>query len=163
MKARIGAVQTINATATLYGTWQFGNRAQYVVGLASGTPNQTTTPGPIASGTVGTFSLTSPTLVATSVAANGKYVPPTASTIIVGAATGFNNAGSNGNIEVAPSQSYSGTNNGPQGTNKLVYPIWFNTVDTFSTQAEILLESTSISISTVGTGVVYVVGWIDNL
>jgi hypothetical protein len=36
-KARIGAVKTIHATATLYGTWQLGRRAQYVVGLAQTT------------------------------------------------------------------------------------------------------------------------------
>ena len=55
-KARIGAVQTIHASATLYGTWQLGNSAQYIVGLASTVICQSSaTPGPILSGTVGTY------------------------------------------------------------------------------------------------------------
>lgn len=33
-KARLGWVRTIHASATLYGTWQFGRLARYVVGLA---------------------------------------------------------------------------------------------------------------------------------
>lgn len=67
--ARIGAVVTSTSTAAqnLMGTWQFGRRAQYVVGLA-----QTTTYPAIASGT--TTSLATPFSVA-------RFVPTTASII----------------------------------------------------------------------------------
>lgn len=147
-KARVGAVQTINGSATLYGTWQFGRRAQYVVGLA-----QTSTSPVIASGTVGTYSTTSPTLAATSIV---RFVPATASIIQV-TGTGVSDP-----IIVAPSSAYSGTNNGPMGSNHLKPPIWLDS-GAVSLSANILLESTSLYIATATTAYVTALGWEDNL
>lgn len=162
-KAYIGSVQTIHASAILYGIWQLGRRAQYVAGLAGGRPESTATPGPIAVSGVGTYSATSPSLSAVTVAGNGKYVPTTASTIIVSAQTQWNGSGANANIIVAPSQSYSGANNGPNGSNKLLPPIHFSSTDIIIETAEILLESTAISIATQTGGAVVCQGWEVNI
>jgi hypothetical protein len=163
MFGRIGAVQTIHATATLYGTWQLGRRAQYVQGLASGTPTTTTTPGPIASGTVGTYSLTSPTLSAVTVSGNGKYVPTTASHIHLIANNDYK-AGGGSQSEVAPSQSYSGVNNGPAGSNGLPWP--YNCSDTANATVHnfwLLLETTTVSVATTTAAMISCMGWEDNI
>lgn len=70
-KARYGAVRTIHASATLFGTKQLGRKAQYVVGLA-----QTAALPSITSGSSG--SVTVPTWTTVSVA---SIVPSTASRI----------------------------------------------------------------------------------
>lgn len=98
--ARIGAVQTIHASATLYGTKQVGDLANYIVGLAqtSALPQLDTS---------GTGSVTVPTWVAAPVA---RFVPTTASHILL-------SAGTNNALMVAPNNSYgrydSGTNPPP--------------------------------------------------
>lgn len=166
--ARFGCVKTANATAALYGTWQLDDLARYIAGLGQGKPETTATPGPVASGVVGTYSATSPTLDNTGnriVVGPGKYVPTTAKSIIVTAQTGWNGSGpQNCNMIVASNSSYSGANNGPLGSNKLVPPIWLSTVDVLSVNAEILLESTQLFVATSGaTGVLVCQGWRDNI
>ena len=97
LAARVGAVQTIHATATLYGSWQLGRRFQYVVGLAS-----TSTSVLISAAATG--NVTTPGWTAIAVA---RFVPPTASIIYMTAHTG--------NVSqqiVAPNSSYGGYTSG---------------------------------------------------
>lgn len=157
-KARMGAVQTIHGTATLYGTLQLGRIASYVVGLA-----QTTQPLVAANGVTGTYSDTSPTLASLTVAGNGKFVPTTASRINL-AVTANWKGNTAANFLVAPSTSYGGANNGMTGSNGMVWPIanrggilaYYNTW--------LLLESTAIGVAMDNTGgAIAVMGWEDNI
>ena len=162
-KARVGALQTRHADTSLYGIWQFGRRAQYVAGLAGGKPESATTPGPLGSGTIGTTSLTAPTLVSKTVTGNGAYAPTTASVVNLYYGSVFNNSAQSSVAQIAPSQAYSGANNGPNGTNKLSGTLYWNTVDTFFALFSLVLESAGVSIANTGTGVFTVMGWEDNL
>ncbi len=154
-KARVGWVQTIHSTATLYGTWQLGRQAQYVVGLA-----QTAVVPNIANGTAGTFSSTTPTLSAASVT---RFVPTTASKISV-AATNQWSGNTIANVLVAPSTAWGGTNNGPQGINGQIFPAYVNINIAYSVMAEIVLETTSIAWASSGTGGgISCLGWEDNI
>lgn len=160
-KARMGAVSTIHASATLYGTWQLGRWAQYVVGLA-----QTAVTPNIVNGVSGggsSYSNTSPTLVGVTVTGNGKFVPVTASRIHVVATNVWKNQ-TISKVLVAPSISYGGANNGPNGSNGMQYPIALTgSTDAFA-QAIILLESANIAwVSDATGGAVGCLGWEDNI
>lgn len=118
-KARIGAVQTIHASATLYGTWQLGKRAQYVVGLAqtSVLPVMTTSIGAAWTAQVLT-----------------RFAPPTASAfrfIFTGQPSGT------GTALFAPNNSYN--TNGLGGYDSIV-----SSASVVSRVLDMLLESTSI-------------------
>lgn len=153
-KARIGAVQTIHASATLYGTWQLGRRAQYIVGLA-----QTAVIPLIASGVIGTYSGASPTLAATSVA---RFVPPTASSINLTVTSAWKN-GTVSNVLVAPSTAYGGTNNGPFGSLGNFYPSVTQSGNT-AHAISFLLEDVTIGVASDNAGgAVGCFGWEDNL
>lgn len=146
-RARIGAVRTIAASATLYGTWQFGRRAQYVVGLA-----QTSVLPVMASGITGTCGVGTYTAVAV-----GNYVPPTASEIEVIAGNGYNGAGLSG-VCVAPNNAY-GTD-----LSANLPPLATDTTARNTKSGWLLLESTSIYFaSSAGGGMVGAKGWVDNL
>lgn len=141
-KARMGAVQTIHASATLYGTFQFGKRAAYVVGLA-----QTTTAVQMASGTVG--GLGGGALVGISLT---RWVPPSATEIFGAGAIGP------GTIILAPNNNYgaaSSTTNSP--------PVVFSSGSNETVNYFMVIESTSIFWASNVTGQVYVSGWVDNL
>lgn len=154
--ARIGAVRTIHASATLYGTWQLGRRAQYVVGLAQ----TTSIPNLVGGIAASTFSLTSPTLVSISLA---PLVPSTASVVTVNASSKWA-GGVTSNVLVAPSQAYSGANNGPQGSNAMSYPVYINGGAASSQIGSIVLEALSLSYASDGSGgAVCVAGWDDNI
>lgn len=145
-KRRIGAVRTIHASASLYGTWQLGAKVQYVVGLAS-----TTTSLPfLAQGVFG-----SPTTPTWNVQPVGALVPPTA-TVIYGTAYV-----ANGTVMVAPNANYGARNSitapaplviGNQGTISINTPF------------ELVLESTNLYYmgDTSAAGAV-IRGWEDNI
>lgn len=153
--ARIGAVRTIHATATLYGTWQFGRQAQYVMGLA-----QTTVPPIIDSGIKGTFAAVSPTLLAVSVSA---FVPTTACEISVSATNQWTNL-TLGSVLVAPSTAWGGTNMGPQGANGVMHPIYLGAGGANAVQARITLEATTIAWASSTAGcAIQCDGWTDNI
>jgi hypothetical protein len=160
-KARVGAIQTIHSTATLYGSWQFGRKAQYVIGLAS-----TAATPLIVSGVIGSYDLTSPTLASITVTGNGKFVPTTAASIRLVAFTEYK-GGSNGRILITPSAAYSGLNNGPVGSNGMIYPYAFDAAATLAASSgviEILLESSAIYAATNNNGpAIGCLGWEDNL
>lgn len=149
-KARIGAVQTINASATLYGTWQFGNSAQYVLGLA-----QTTVVPVVASGVAGTYSTTAPVWATASVS---RFVPPTASKINI-IAFGTYKAGATAAVIAAPNTSYGGRSD----SNGNAPPFSLETLG-MNLTGSMLLESTNIAwSSSAAGGAILVLGWEDNL
>ena len=143
-KARIGAVQTIHGSATLYGTWQFGRKAQYVFGLAQ---------------TTAQLQLISGTQTAYTAAPVARFVPPTASRIDVVLFTIANN-----NLTVAaPNNSY--------GSGTLIStapPLFFKNDVATNIQvmmpASWLLESTNVYYgSTSSSAALICTGWEDNL
>lgn len=142
-KARIGAVRTAAGSAQLMGTWQFGRRAQYIVGLAQTTDLPALSPG----FTPGSWT----------VASVSSVVPTTASIIhLVFAKTGGSGAG-----YIAPNTSY-----GVAGAGAPYPPITTLGANTVSGQGYLVLESTNIY-STVSSGggsmTPYGFGWEDNI
>jgi hypothetical protein len=161
-KARIGAVRTIHASATLYGTWQLGRRAQYVVGLA-----QTTGLPEVAKGPLGTYSTTAPTWSAATVQGNSgqaAIVPLTAGVaFLVGICGGYKGGTGGGGMQVAPSTSYGGY----QNANAATAPFdnagaGSSIVGAFS--FSVILEATTVQVvlTNIGCGLVCE-GWEDNL
>lgn len=151
-KARIGAVQTIHASATLYGTWQFGNKAQYIVGLAS-----TATLPLIVSGAQGTYSSAgTPTWATPSVV---RFVPPTASEIQIVHTSNWK-GGLASNIQIAPSNAY-GSGSGASGN----MPPYDNSGAAAGTNNFwMTLEATTIACATGAAGAaISCMGWVDNL
>lgn len=161
-KARIGALMTQHASAILYGTWQFGRKVQYIQGLAGNTPNTSTTPGLLGPVSTGTASIISPTLVAKTAVGSGFYVPTTASHIHLIANSNYKAIGASV-VNVAPSQSYSGTNNGAAGSTGLMPPYSNSGSTSDADSFWMMLESTAVSIATGSGGVVGVLGWEDAL
>jgi hypothetical protein len=153
---RIGAM-FVDGSGNLLPTLQKGNNGQFV---SAGTT--ATQPRIIANGTVGTFSATSPTLASTSIT---SCVPPTATQIKISLST-YWKSGTVGVGFVAPSTAWGGTNNGPNGSNGVVYPLY---VDDGSFNGSIsdwmILESTStIGIAGVNAGfAVACMGWKDSV
>jgi len=156
--ARIGAVLTIHASATLYGTWQFGRKARYIVGLAqtSGLPQ-------IHSGNTG--NPTTPTYTSKTITG---FVPTTASSITVVLFNSDANGTGNSQIAVAPNSSYGGvqsTTNPPP----LQIDVGGGGVSTVkqggAIMGDLLLESTAIfvAVASATTGCIYAYGWEDNL
>jgi hypothetical protein len=140
--ARVGWVRTSGSVAQLRGTWQFGRRAQYIVGLAQTTTARVMTSGPSAAWTALSVS---------------SFVPPTASIIFGSVIT----ASSGIVFLLAPNSSYTASaaslTNGP--------PIVINTGNfDDGRQFELLLESTNIYYGcNVNSFAIYCSGWEDNL
>jgi hypothetical protein len=161
-KARIGAVQTTHPSAILYGTWQFGRRAQYIVGLAGATALPV-----IKSGAAGTWSDTNDaTMVyaAQTVVGNGFFVPATASEIGIQLVSGYK-FGARANCAVAPTTAY-----GAQGGAGGKPPPFFSTTNAgnvlgyFGYVGFMLLETATIAyVSDAAGGAVLCSGWIDNI
>ncbi len=155
-KARIGAVRTIHAAAQLYGTWQLGRRAQYVLGLA-----QTTALPNIANGSAGTFALNNTIVYATATvqgnSGQSAHVPSTASQIRVTGTNNWNGSAVAG-VSIAPNTGYSGqaTANPP--------PLTLSTSANLSQTAEMTLEATTIAWASNGAGgAISCLGWEDNI
>lgn len=145
--ARIGWVRTIHASATLYGTWQLGRNAQYVVGLA-----QTSTLPTIASGSVG--NVNTPTYSAASVS---NFVPTTASEIKVLLS-----------LQSASSNAIAAPNNSYGAFNSTTNPPPLNGVAPAATVASqfgtFLLESANVYWASTGvSNLLMCMGWTDNL
>lgn len=148
-KARIGAVQTINGSATLWGTWQFGRQAVYKLGLA-----QTTLLPTIESGAKGTYSNTAPTWSSPSLT---RFVPPTASIGLFLMSSSWNGA-TVSTMQLAPTTSYGGyiSTKPPPFDNAGV------SFGSFIFRIE--LEATTISWTSSNTGgYLAMYGWEDNL
>jgi len=148
-KARLGAVVTTTTTGTpaLYGSWQFGRRAQYVLGLAGTTVVPTLNSGSQGNPASGpSWSTTSTT----------KLVPSSASEIFMTIASGSGG----GAITVAPSTAY-GVNNSVT----IAPPMFYSaTAASGSISGSMLLESTNVYYaSNDATAGLYCNGWVDNI
>ncbi len=131
--ALIGAFLT-DGSSNLLRIIQKGRRANYVVGT---NPAQTVIITSVTA--TGTYSATSPTLAALSVS---SVIPPIATSISLSVVQNWKGGGS-GSIEVAPNTAWGGSNNGPNGTNGNVWPLWNAALGT-SSVVSILLEGTTI-------------------
>jgi hypothetical protein len=156
-KARIGWLRTNATSAQLMGTSQIGKRVQYVVGLA-----QTSQLPTIDRGAVGTWDLNSPVLATASIS---SVVPTTATAIHVIAMNTYKwSSGSFANLIVAPSTAYSGSQNGPTGTNGMVFPIFTQNLNGQSQAAWLVIEGTNIAWAADNSKAIIVCGgWEDNL
>lgn len=142
-KARIGWVRTAAGVAQLLGTWQLGNRAQYVVGLA-----QTSLMPTITSGNLG--STTTPTWVSASVSA---IVPPTASAVHVCLFS------SNVAVMAAPNNSY-----GARTSLTNPPPIVVSVTGNMVLNGSFMLESTNVYFASEGANAALLCsGWDDNI
>lgn len=152
-KARLGWVRTAAASSDLLGTWQYGRRVQYIVGLAgtSALPIIVST-----AGATGTYSATGPTWSAQSVA---TLVPSTASEIFVTWSANRRNAGAGTNIQIAPNNSYGGYAN----TSDNIPPYDNGASGASGGSLHMVLESTSIYVAFNQNATVSVSGWIDNI
>lgn len=152
-KKYIGAMKT--ASSILLRTRQVDRRTQYVVVAGSNVSR----PPVMGVGPTGGWSQTSPAATTLNVS---PWVPSTASTIIVLATNNRFGTGTGGVI-VAPDPGYFGTNNGPQGTNGVVWPLSLNdnsAVD--QAMAEMQLTGSSLYWAAFnGNGAVACFGWID--
>lgn len=136
---------SVDGSGNLLNTIQKGNIGHWTGGAVAGQ-----VPCQIGSGTIGTYSVTSPSLTATTVLGNGDCAPPTATAVNVIGSTNWKAAGG-ANILVAPNTSgYSGSNNGPEGTNGVTFPIWSTATD--SRSAWIVLESTTLGLASSNSG-----------
>ena len=147
-KARVGWVKTIHGSATLYGTYQVGRRAQYIVGLA-----QTTTAvviGTTSGTSYNTFSVNGGNV-------QQSFVPPTASEIFVSGVQSL----STGDLLIAPNSGYAATI-----TNTNTAPIagGRNAVGAVG-NGSLLLENTNIyaCAPVAGAVTVFCNGWVDNI
>lgn len=144
-KARIGAVITTAGSAILYGTWQFGRRVRYVLGLAGLTTSRTPITG--SSGDVSTP-------IWTAISLTG-YVPTTASSVAIC----LFNSSNTGVAMAAPNNSY-----GASLSTTKPPPFVAGAAQITNMVGEILLESTSIyyASAVVAAGIA-VLGWEDNI
>jgi hypothetical protein len=155
-KARIGVIRTAAGGTNLMGTYQFGRRVQYVVGLSSTTMARLV----IDTAVSGTYSTTAPTLLSVSVA---DFVPPTASQITIMVSGNYNNAATS-SVLVAPSTDWGGSDNGPLGSNGVVWPVWLNAGGGGNQTVNLLLESTSIGwAASANGGAIACLGWEENI
>src|SRR5262249_40018737 len=102
-----------------------------------------------------------PTLVTASIT---SVVPTTASRIHVAASRNYKGAGF-ADVQVAPSQNYSGTNNGPEGSNGVQFPLHLATgTGDVNIPVWLLIETTTLSWASTGNGgAIGCLGWEDNI
>lgn len=145
-----------DGSSNLLRSQQLGPATQYTVVASSNTSRVPL----LASGMAGTASVTSPAAAAVSVA---TFVPPTAGAINVLAASNWG-GGSVTNVLAAPNAAYFGTNNGPAGSNGMLWPVALIPVTgSEPTQSTIMvLEGTSIQWASGGAnGALACLGWSD--
>lgn len=170
-RARVGAVPTdASANKCLYRVQQNGRIAHYVATGANAGCSAGNSLGAVLwnNANVGTTVFASPTLVATTVVGNGLPVPSTAVRLAVYLNTQYKGGAGNGNIIVAPNQSFSGANNGQTGTNGFQGQVGVGTTSVSATELTpiwMTLESTSLSIASTGTtsSAISISDWEDNL
>lgn len=133
---RLGTMRT-DSSGNFYRTLQYGSVTQYTVVTSSNVAQLPV----LATGIANTYSDTTPTLGTVTLSG---FVPPTAVSVGVVAQARYQNLTGPANVLVAPTITYGGTNNGPNGTNGMVYPIWIGATRT-SAYADIVLEAATIA------------------
>jgi len=157
--ANIAAVPTASGVAQLMGLYQEGRWAQYILGLAQTTASSVI----MRSGVTGAYSPTSPTGQSITVAGNGLLVPITASRITMNITNTwkFNSAS---NVLIAPNASWFGSQNGPGGSNGVVWPVYLQPGVGTNAQISMMLESTALVMCADTSGfAVACLGWEVNL
>jgi len=148
---RIGWVVT-NDDSIFYPTEQYGRRAQYLVDSSS--PSMRV----MANGVAGTYSTTLPTWA--NIVVTNVYIPSTARVIDIVA---FNNyeSGTLSNVIVAPHQLYGGV----ASTTGNIPMLYLSSAAAMISKMSMMLQyTTSMSwVSSAAGGVIYCVGWEDNL
>jgi hypothetical protein len=71
--------------------------------------------------------------------------------------------GSASNVQVAPSTSWGGTNNGPTGSGGNIYPIWILSGANKNDTAWFTVEGSIGWAADAAGGAIAVLGWEDNL
>lgn len=118
----------------------------------------TTIPRVAANGSAGSGNVVSPTLASVSLSG---FVPSTASTVTL-SVTGSWKDGTPVAVLIAPNVNWGGTNNGPEGSNGSVWPLFLNT-GAYG-YVTLLLEALSFAWFSAGAqGAVAVVGWDDTV
>jgi hypothetical protein len=138
----VGWVRT-GSGAVLYQSKQRGADFGYLINDGGLQPIR---PPQLAAGAAGTFSLTSPTLDAVSWA---DYGPVDASLIRIGVAS-F--AGAPSSVLAAPSIDYGGSQNGPSGSNGLVWPVYIDSNAAMSISVEFVPKNSNIAWASSGGG-----------
>lgn len=151
-KALLGHLR-VAANNLLMGSLQQGDRFQYVTGLA-----QTSVIPNIVNGVVGTYSTTTPTYAAVSVA---NFVPPTAREIFVLAHNTWKQL-TTGALVVAPNGSWGGRSD-PSG-NPALLDLEANSAPPFVSPVAFMLESMNIYYAGNGAGcAVHCWGFTENI
>lgn len=151
-KARIGWVRTASGSAQLIGTWQFGRKVRYVVGLA-----QCTALPQMISASSGSISV--PTWTSVAVA---SYVPTTASVIAISLqAVG---AASTSGAMAAPNSSYGAYNSTTNAPPLSITNAGASGI-TMSAQGDFIIESSNIYYASNLNSftALYCCGWEDNV
>lgn len=156
----VGAMNC-DSSQNLRRTRQLGREIQYVVTASTNTavlPEIANSSG----GAVGTFNATTPiVLVAVTVVGNGFFVPLTAGGIKV---VGYNRRSGSGpgDMIVAPSTSYGGTNQGPNGSTHNMFPLYDASNASPMITVALVLENTQIAWCTSGvSSTISCLGWTD--
>lgn len=148
-KARVGWVRTAAGAAQLLGTWQFGRKAQYILGLA-----QTSILPLMVNGAVGTYATNATAAFVSQSISN--FVPSTASEIDIQWTNDYDGAARS--MIAAPNTSYQGP-----GTTKPP-PIHAISSAIASGRVNWVLESTNIYFAATGDGgALLAAGWTDNI
>jgi len=142
-KARLGWVRTIHSSAILYGTWQLGRKAQYVVGLAQ------TSVLPVMKN-IGASAWTAISVT--------PFVPSTASEIVV--IGGVLSNSTTGLVLLAPNNSYA-----TDGQSGFAAIFGIQSGIPVSISCQMLLESTNIYYGAAAVASVNIAcaGWVDNI
>lgn len=142
-KCLMGAMQ-VDSSGNLFRTVQLGSGVSYKLVASS----NTTVPFAVANGAgASTYSITNPVLVAATVRGNTFCAPSIASSVKIVASNQWK-GGAIAQVLVAPNTAWGGTNNGPEGSNGVTYPIWFSTAGAntpISAFADIQLEGDTIA------------------
>jgi hypothetical protein len=155
---RVGSMLT-DSTPIFYQTQQNGSVVTYRITAAT----NTALPPNIVNGAAGTLTtLVSPVLASESLVG---FIPPTATQVMLLATNNYKSQASTPAVMVAPSLSWGGTQNGPTGSNGLVWPFYAEAGG--SPQSALLtfnLEALSFGyVSNGASGAVSIYGWKDSV
>lgn len=155
--ARVGSVRT-DASAHFINFIQKGRWVQYAIGVYNGAT--LAVPPLMDQGVKGTYSATSPVAAAISLA---NFVPTTASRIQLDVTNDYKlNGGAN--VLVSPNTNYFGTNNGPFGSNGIVWPFFMGSSVAQIASVTFEIETTSIFWCADSTGgAISTLGYEDNI
>lgn len=147
----------LDGSSNLFRSKQVGRKTQSIVGT---NPAATAV---IANGVINTFSETSPAFTPTTTSV-ATFVPATAGEIQL-LVSGHWKGGSVSSVLIAPNTAWGGTQNGPQGSNGNIFPVWLDSAGgttQMSLIATMVLETMNIFIASSAAGAaIGLLGWTD--